>query len=326
MTDFRQRHPLMRVGDAIDILGVNGDMCRISGPDMEYASWGPQLAPHSKGLFDAPFRTNWSKSMLGQRFESWSPQRRDVVFTIHILNPYTGTDLDHDPDLWHTIYSRWKAMWAIEQEATIIYTSVDGERQLNVRKLQQAESFSSQSFEGFDPHLMPYGSVMMTVAAENPFYIGPTEIFPWEDPTLTGGASTWFQLPYYNPATVMCWPQWYLTDQAQWTLPDYSFGWEEYGRGQSDLGKTVPLPLLTPGESIHVDSSPDTETIIADNGNPVGFRMGGRDLEYPIQPGAGASTNGCTVRVRNCTNPNGARAELYLRRWYDEPFSTPLVV
>jgi hypothetical protein len=318
-------HPLLRWTDTIDILGVNGDRCRVSGPGM--GDWGPELARHSTGLFDSPFKTNWGKSMLGQRFESWVPARRDIVATFHILNPVTGDSLERDPDLWHTIYSRFRALFGStpEGEATIIYGSQDGERQLGVRLLQEAKSFGNNNFEGGDPHLNVYGSVMLTLGCENPYYIGPTEKYSWE---TSDQGNFWFTLPHYNPCTVMIWKQWYLSDRALWTLPDYSYGWEEYGRGVADMGKTVTLPLLAAGESVHVDTRPDTETVIADNEAPVGNRWRGQDLEYPILAGKGSPdpSDGCVVRVQNVTNPDGARCELLLPRWYAEPFSTPLVV
>jgi hypothetical protein len=318
------RNPLMRIGDRIEIVGVNGDRVTIAGPGA--GDDGIELAPKSTGLFDAPFKTNWTKGMLGSVFQSWTPQRRDVVFTVHIVAPYTGDDLSDDPDLWHLIYSRWKAMWSIDHESTIVYTSIDGERRLTARLLQQCQPFQHEPFEGNDPHLIPYGSVLMTVACENPFYIGATDVFTHIDASVTGGASTWFSLPYFNPATFLCWPYWVLSDQVQWVLPDYSFGWEEYGRGQSDLGKTVTFTPFIAGEICDVNSRPDVEQIIAANGNPVLNRMAGRALEYPIQPGAGSSSSGCIVRAINCTNANGIYCELQLPRWYNEPFSTPLVV
>ena len=272
--------------------------------------------------------------MLGQRFESWSPQRRDVVFTVHIMNPLTGDPaLDNDPDLWHTIYSRWKAMWSMEHESTIVYTSVDGERRLGVRLLQEPKPFSSQSFESVDPHLFPYGSIVMPVAAENPFYVGATERYAWE---TSNNGDFWFRIPYYNPATAVCFPEWHLTDQAAWVLPDYSWDWEEYGRGPHDEGKTVRVPhlgVLLPGENIDVHTRLDEETIRAENDAPVGNRMGGTDFEYPIQPGGGEApvfddsgncTNGAVVRALSVTNPNGARCEIDLPRWWAEPFGTPL--
>jgi hypothetical protein len=317
------RHPLMRHTDSIKVIGVNGDECTLSGPGM--GDWGPILAPHSTGLLaSAPFKTNWAKSMLGQKFSSWIPQRRDVAWTVHILNPHTGQpDLDRDPDTWHMIYSRWRAMFHPDHEATVVYTSVDGERRLGMREIKEPQPFVGAEFEGRDPHLTCYGSIGMLMGCENPYFIGPTERYEWE----TGQQGDfWFSLPYYNPASAMIWPKWYLSHLATWTVPDYSFGWEEHGTGVADLGKTVELPELFEGEHVEADSRPDVMTLVAANGNPVQQRLNGRDLEYPIQPGAGDPENGCTVSVRNVTNPDGARCELEMPRWYNEPFSLPTVV
>ena len=321
ITDYRVRNPLLRSTDVIKIVGYNGDECIISGPGM--GDWGPVLAPYSTGLFTAPFKTNWVKSMLGQKFSSWQPLRRDIAATIHILNPRDGTTLERDPDLWHLIYSRFRNLFHREYESQVHYISVDGERRLGIREVQDPKPFVGAEFEGRDPHIFCYGSLGMLFGCENPYYVGATESFAWETSDL---GDDWFTLPYYNPSSVMIWPRWLLTDRAEWTLPDYSFGWEEFGTGLADIGKTVQLPLLVEGENIEVDSRPDMQTIIAENGNPVHQRLKGRDLEYPIQPGEGDPVAGCTVRVRDISNPDGARAELFLPRWYSEPFSTPTIV
>ena len=317
-------HRLMRSTDNIKIVGYNGDECHIAGP-MAKHSWGPLLAPHSKGLFAAPFKTNWSKSMLGQKYSSWAPQRRDIACTMHIVNRDTGEAyLDRDADTWHLIYSRYRAMFHPDFESTIVYTSIDGERHLGVREIKDPEPFVGAEFEGGDPHIWAYGSVGQMLGCENPYYVGPTERFAWETSMI---GDFWFTLPYYNPASVMCWPKWYLSDNAEWTLPDYSFGWEEYGSGIADLGKTYsPGPFFDEGGLVEADSRPDVMTLVAANGNPVQQRSNGQDLEYPIQPGMGDPYNGCTVTVRNVTNPDGARCELELPRWFNDPFSTPTVV
>lgn len=321
---MRFRHPLMRQEDRIEIVKYDGtDRVTIAGPGA--GTEGVILAPHSTGLFDTPTKTNWSPGMFGAVYQSYAPKRRDAVFTVHIINPVDGSDLQDDPDRWHLFYSRFKALWSYEYESTIIYTSVDGERTLKARKLQEAKSFASNNFEGIDPHVLLYGSVMMTVACAFPYYDAGPVTFEWEDPFLTGGDSTWFTIPYYNPSSIMIWPSWYASDQIQWQFPDFSFGWEEYGRGQSDLGKTVLFTPFVAGEVCQIYSRPDMEPIIAANGNPVESRMNGKALEYPIQPGQGSTTEGAIVRAINCTNPNGARLELTLDRWYDEPFSTPLL-
>lgn len=305
--------------DAIDVIDYFGYRWRIMGPgEGEQGVW---LAPKSTGLFDMPFKTNWGPSIYGQTFRSWKPQRRDLVWTVYIANPEDLSGLDDDPDTWHAIYSRWKAGIRPGYPITICYTSVDGERRLTLTPLEAPKSVSTLDFEGVDPHLWPFGSVVNTSATtELPFYVGPTEEFTWE---YTGSGSTWFYLPYYNPGTVEIWAEWELSSEAIWTLPDFSFGSEEYGRGLSDEGKTVRLPQLRFGEDLIVQTRPDLETLIAANDAPVGNRLAGRDFEYPIPPGAGDSNRGCVVLVENIVD--GAALRLKLPRWHEEPFGTPLV-
>lgn len=328
-----KRHPLLRHTDQIVVQGYNGDVAIISGVGM--GSWGPELAAGSTGLFEAPMKTYWGKGLLGERFEYSAPKRRDVVFTMHIMNPDTGEPaLDNDPALWHNIYSRWRAMWSGDFESTIIYRSLDGDRELKCRLLKEPEPFVSQNFEGKDPHLIRYGSVVMAVACENPYYQGPTAKYAHE---ISGQGDFWFRIPFFNPGSVPIWPEWFLTDRAQWILPDYSWESEEFGRGQLDEGKLVPVPAvdtLLEGENVHIMTRPDKETIRAENDAPVGNRMNGRDFEYPIQPGCGEApeqdsdgnyVTGATVRAVNVTNPDGCRCEVWLPRWYAEPFSAPRV-
>lgn len=316
---------MRRQTDIIDVIGVNGDFCRISPPGF---SWGPELAPGSTGLYDMPIQTNWGSYGFGQFFQSWKPKRRDVVWTVHIMNPETGTMVDQSDDLWHLIYARWKAMFSPALEASIVYTSFDGERRLGIRNLDTPKPFTAQSFEGKDPKLFTYGSVVMTTACELPFYVGASERFAWE--TDTPG-NYWFKLPFYNPCPVDIWLEWDLTGGAKYQLPDYSFGSQAYGRGIADLGKTMPLAQLMDLEDLQVYTRPDLETFVTSLETQFAGRNAGKDFEYPIAPGAGSSEGegsdnpGCIVRA-NVTNPAGARVELTLPRWYDEPFSTPRVV
>lgn len=312
----------MRRGlDTVDVLGVNGDFCRISDKSL---TWGPLLAPGSMGLYDMPIQTNWANYGYGQFFQSWKPKRRDVVWTIHIVNPQTGTELDRDKDLWHLICARWKAMFSPDKEAKIIYTSADGERTLGVRILDTAKSFSTQNWEGIDPHHFTYGSLVQAMAAELPFYVGAPQKFSLE---FDGAGDFWGTLPYFNPGTVDIWPEWDLTYGAKFWLPDYSFGNEIHGRGIEDGGKTVPTPELIEGDGrVTVYTRPDLETYISEWETPVGLRAEGKDFEYPIPPGKGDSDRekGCVVRATNVVD--GAALILTLPRWYDTPFSTPLVV
>lgn len=309
------------VTDAIDIIDRFGETWRIMGPGE--GAQGVWLAPRSSGLFDMPFKTNWGNGMYGQRYQSWKPQRRDVVWTVYIANPDDiCSGIDDDPDLWHHIYSRWRAGTSSKNhEITVCYHSIDGERRMKIRPLETAKSVSTLDFEGHDPHLWRFGSVVNTSAAELPFYVGPTEEYSYE---WDGTGDHWFRLPFYNPASVECWPEYELSSEATWWLPDYSFGSQEYGRGPEDEGKTVILPYLNPGEDLSVFSRPDLETLVAANDAPVNARLAGKDLEYPIPPGEGDPENGCIIRATNVND--GLAMKIKMQRWYEDPFSTALVV
>jgi hypothetical protein len=314
----------VRQTDFIFVEGVNGDSCCISPPGL---SWGPELAPGSTGLFDMPVQVNWGSYAFGQFYQSWKPKRRDVVWTIHVRNPDTGSLIDPDADLWHTVYSRWRAMFAVERETVIRYVSLDGERTLGVRTLDTPKSFSTQNFEGKDPHLFAYGSIVQSQAAELPFYVGKPDIYSYEIPSGSTG-DFWFTLPYHNPGSVDIWPEAEISGGATWILPDYSFGNEAYGRGAADMGKTVPIPTLLPGENVSVRWRPDLEWLLSEWETPVTNRSPGLRHEYPIPPGEGSADEagtgaGCVVRALNVVN--GAAIVLTLPRWYAEPFSTPRV-
>lgn len=312
----------MRHRDTIDVVGVNGDFCRITDRNL---TWGPLLAPGSTGLFDMPIQTNWGAYGYGQFYQSWKPKRRDVVWTIHLINPDTGDRLKQDDMLWHLICSRWKAMFSPEKEAKVLYNSVDGERKLGLRTVDTSKSFSTQNWEGIDPHIFSYGSLVQAMAAELPFYVGKPDVYPL---VFDGPGQHWKHLPYFNPGTVDIWPEWDVTWGAQYVLPDYSFYNEIHGRGIADLGKTVRTPAIDAGDgNTNIFTRPDLETYISEWMTPVGARAGGRDFEYPIRPGSGSSDPelGCVVRA-SVTAGDGAALKLTLPRWYDSPFSTPLVV
>lgn len=312
---------MMRRGDMIAIRGYNGDYCIIS--PREY-SWGPFLAPRSTGLFDMPIQTNWGVGPFGQFYSSWKPKARDVVWTMHIMNPDNPNEyLTQDHELWHTIYSRYRNMFSPQYESQVEYTSIDGERLLGLRTVLAPQSISSQNFEGIDPHLwsLPYASIVQTMRAELPFYVGASEQFGWDTP---GSGSFWFYLPYYNPGTIDIWPEWDLDGGATWILPDYSFGSEARGRGRNDLGKTFPVPALLPGENTTVMSRPDMELFLSEWETPVGNRNPGFNLEYPIPPGAGDKERGCVVRCLNASAKD-LGCLVTLPRWYAEPFSTALI-
>lgn len=307
--------------DTIDIVGRHGQMYRISGPGQ--GQQGFEMAPKSTGLLDdVPVKTIWHKTMFGQAMSGMEWDRRDIVCTINI-GTHLGIDPERDPDEWHDYYDEWRQAFSYTEDTKIIYGSADGDRILYARLLEKPKPFTAQQFEGKDPKLWSFGSVIMTMGCEFPFFLGPSETYEWE---FEGSGTFWTMLPWYNPSDVPIWPTFEVTHEATWYLPDFSWGNEEYGRGQEDLDKVVRTPYLQYGESCEINTRPDIETYQSENDAPVGLRSGGRDWEYPILPGEGiadpeAGEGGVVFMARDVYDGGALRATL--PRWYSSPYSRP---
>jgi hypothetical protein len=308
--------------DTIDIVDRFGERVRLSGPGMY--EQGYFLAPQSTGLLDdAPVKTIWHKTMFGMSYSGMEWERREQVWTVNIGYDDLGIDPDREPDEWHMLYDDWRRKFHFDQDTQIIYGAADGERMLHVRMIERAKPFSTHAFEGKDPRLWNFGSVVMTTASEFPFYIGPSERYEWE---FTGTGTVWTRLPHYNPSDVPIWPTYEVTAQARYHIPDYSWGNEYYGRGQADEDKIVPTPYLETGEESDIHTRPDQETYQSANDAPVGLRAKGKDFEYPIPPDTGLGVEdpddeGAVFMVTEVVDGGVLTAEY--PRWYSSPFSRP---
>ena len=306
--------------DTIDIVGRQGQLYRISGPGQ--GSQGVFMAPNSTGLLDdAPVKTIWHKTMFGQSMSGMEWERREIVATLNIGYDEL-IDPERDPDEWHDIYSEIRQAFSFTEDTKIIYGSADGDRLLYSRMLEKPKPFSSHAFEGKDPKLFSFGSIVLTMGCEFPFFIGPSDWYEWE---FEGPGDFWTNLPFFNPSDVPIWPYLEITHSAMWYLPDFSWGNEEYGRGLSDMDKIVRTPYLEIGENCNVYTRPDMDTYQSENDAPVGLRSQGRDFEYPIPPGEGVGgddpEDGAVFMAKDAVDGGALRLEL--PRWYSSPYSRP---
>lgn len=309
---------MTRFADTIDIYGKQGQVYRISGPGQ--GMQGFELAPGSTGLLqDAPVKTVWHKTMFGQSMSGMEWERRDIVWTINV-GVNLGYDPLRDPDEWHDLYDELRQAFSYTSDTTIKYGSADGDRLLYARMLETPKPFSAHQFEGGDPKRWSMCSVVMTMACEFPFYVGPSEVYEWE---FEGAGQFWTKLPFYNPSDVPIWPVYEATHSARWHIPDFSWGNEEFGRGQSDLDKIVRTPELRVGENIQIQTRPDLETYQAENDAPVGLRASGRDFEYPILPGEGDPSPEYGAVFMADKVVDGGALRLELPRWYSSPYTRP---
>lgn len=293
----------------IEVYGCDGSYWYIAGPDIPDEA-GVTLNPKLTGAIDAPVKTMWLPGAFGQEAQGYRWERRDLIFAVQTFA--------QDPETWMTVDSEWRSAFDYVKTTKIAYTTSAGTRWLDVRMLEEPKSYEGETDNGKSPFLICDSTVVMTVAAELPFYIGETNAYVWKEPTGT----FWnFTLDITNESDVPVWPRWTLTGGATWTLPDFSWGNSDYGRAAEDEGRTLDLPALTDGENVVVDSDPRRQTILSSNLSNVQGRWKGNDLLYPLAPGATASI---PISVKDITNPAGAALRLEIPKWFTRPWGRPL--
>lgn len=292
----------------VEIYGCDGSYWYVSGPDLDQEA-GVSLNPRLTGAIDAPVKTLWLPGAFGQEAQGYRWQRRDIVFAVQTYA--------QDPETWMSVDSGWREAFDYVKETRIVYTTSAGSRWISVRMLEEPKAYEGEAEKGKSPFLTCDSTVVMTVAAELPFYVSDSLWYEWEIPSggVTNGS---VQINIQNDSDVPVWPRWTLSAPGEWTLPDFSWGSEEYSRGAQDAGRTVVLPSLSSYENVVVDSDPRRQTILAENMANVQGRWKGQDLLYPIGPGVNESV---PVSVRNATE--GAVLRLEVPRWYTRPWSRP---
>ena len=289
--------------------GCDGSYWYISGPDIPEEA-GVTLNPKLTGAIDAPVKTQWLPGAFGQESQGYRWERRDIIFAVQTFA--------QDPETWMTVDSEWRNAFDYVKTTRIAYTTSAGTRWLDVRMLEEPKSYEGETDNGKSPFLVCDSTIVMTVASELPFYVGETDVYEWSLTGQTFGSTT---IDIVNESDVEVWPKWTLTGGATWTLPDFSWGNSDYGRAAEDAERTVDLPELTVYENIVVDSDPRRQTILSSNMSNVQGRWKGKDLLYPLAPGA---TESLPISVTGITNPAGAALRLEIPKWFTRPWGRPL--
>lgn len=285
----------------IELTGRDGSYWCLAGPGA--GAQGLTVSPNIQNLIETPVKTLWVPGPFGQQYVGKRVQRREMVFSVQVF--------DDDPDTWATIDAQWRWAWDYDIESVLSVTTSDGTRTLNLRLLEAPKPYGDR-----DPHITHDSPVIMTVAAEFPYWTEPSTLFEWSTANKTGTTS----FPVQNDGDVPVWLKYAFTDLATWKIADFSWGNGMYGRAAADAGRTVTLPALRAGENIVVDSDPRVQTIIAANDAPVQHRWSGNDLLYPLMPGAFGE-----VPLVMSAATRGGVAELTVPRWFSRPWSRPLV-
>ena len=293
------------------LTGSDGSVWHLSGPDA--GEEGVEMRPKPSGLIDAPLKTLWIKSAFGSKYQGYKVQRRDVVFSVQIYST--------DSEDWRDIDSRFRMALGDnpDDQFTLTYITSDGARSLKLRMLEQPKAYETADYEEHDPFIFGDSTLVVTAAAEQPYWDGGVQPSTAEHPkfwTLPSGTSGSGVVWVENPGDVLIWPRWTVTAPSKWVLPDRSWGQDLYNHAAEDANRTVPLPTLLAGEDSDLDNNPQEEPIIAANGAPVWQRWGGKAILYPIPP----HTPPTPVTVSVSGASAGATVVLELDRWYSRPW------
>jgi len=282
---------------------------RVMGPGQ--GQQGVILSPKCAGLWDLPVETRWVTNAFGQRYQDYRFKKRTfpLTFLAYHVDKYT----------WADIATRLGWAFEYDGETRLRFTGPDGVRDLFVRKENQSTAFSAMQWESREPFLRGQSSEQFVLSAELPFYVGK----PQTQEFHTEAAYAWFPFDFINEGDVPVWPRWTLTYDADWEVPDCSWGSGMLGRAIEDSGRTVPIPAadIRDGGQVY-DSDPRQMTAVSENDTLVQGRWKGQDLRYPLIAGL---RDQATVRFTNNVNPDGAHCRLTIPQWYSRPFSRPKV-
>lgn len=257
---------------SIEWHGCDGSVWHVSGEAVEEE--GVLLLPKPTRIYDAPASTFWVKGGMKQVYQGMEYTRRDPILGFQIYA--------EDIDEWEDRDSRFRKSWDYDDEGYLLFRTDGGERRLYLRLLQEPEAYGGAINEGgLDPHIWGDSALIVTAAAENPFFEGVPAEIPFVAPNTSGN----FTVPIMNDGDVEMWPQWTASaTQAgiKWSVPDYSWGSAEYNRAVADATRKWTMPALRANEHVDAMSDPSEELIISSLDTNVWNRCVGNGLLYPV--------------------------------------------
>lgn len=268
---------------------------------------GIYLRSGTRGLNMPPLtrRTSSSPGLHGSRWRGWIAEEREVFWPLSIVNQAGSAQwLEHDRAFWATLRPDVVGTWTVVQPG--------GEyRSLSCRYADDG----NQSFD-IDPMLTGWAQYGVTLAAEQPFWAGPTITRSWgtrdgepnvypnpgDDYVLyisagfTVGSAT-----ITNPGDVDAWPTWTVRGP-------YSTASLGVAGGVIDLDVA-----LGAGQSATVYTDPARQVVIDQDGvDRTDSWFGDRAEFRPVPPG---ETVNLTLELNGDGSVQCSLDPLYYRAW-----------
>ncbi|MFE7799003.1 phage tail protein [Nocardia sp. NPDC057440] len=269
-------------GALIEWEGCNGEWWTLSGE----GQWdrGVCLADEDDGtdfdgMYDSPFTAIYNSTafQIGATYGGYREDKYDFILAIHVI----GTK--QMP--WRYIDSEFRKSMSVKRDAKIWVTTEDSRRHLAVR-LGAKPKIKAVN----DPNSEQYGLLLLPLVGAFPRWIEEpfkSTFITQTDTTVSGFETGYVTVSNPLPEDYEIYLQWRIQASNAGlvvTLPDYSFGNDEYLRAEEDALRKVELAPLLLNEHLLIDtdkmafngqfnSSLDTE---------FPQRMGGKRFAYNI--------------------------------------------
>lgn len=293
----------------VELEGVNGQKFTLSGPGA--GDEGVKLATDIQGLYEAQVKTLYV-SHANEEGSTYSGKRilqRDITFGVHV----TG-----GADSWEEVDSAWRLAWDYGLRTARLWVETETSR----RYIDVALARDPEVIDPFKGHAIGYTKVVMHVVASNPWWYDKVATYSWESTVDTSSGSTQsdvIHVPHLNPTPTPIWLQWVVqaSTGARWTIPDYSFGDDRYGRAVADASRRIAMPALLAGEHLLIttDEAAKHEQVVSSIDTQIYLRMNGVRFQYPVPAG----TKAVDLNVSISKAPAGVGIQVRALR----PFSRP---
>lgn len=262
--------------------GCDGSWWTLAGPNQ----WGEGVCLASEddgtdfdGMYEPPVTAIYNSTAfeVGAHFGGIREEKYDFILAVHVKGEKGRP--------WRYVDSAFRRAMSFKRDSKIWVTTGDSRRHLPVRLGGKVRLKTAH-----DPNSEQYGLLLIPLVGAYPRWIEKDHVSEFVTTTdTTGGGTETGYVTVSNPLPedYEIWPKWRIQASNAGlivTLPDYSWGNDEYDRAEEDALLKVELAPLIAGEHLLVDTDKMAwgGQFISNLDTEFHARMGGRRLVYPI--------------------------------------------
>jgi len=266
----------------IELEGCDGEWWPLAGE----GQWdrGVCLADEEEGTdwdgaYDPPFTAIYNSTafQVGATYGGYREEKYDFILAVHILGTKTMP--------WRYVDSAFRKSLSVKRDAKLWATTVDSRRHLPVR-LGGKPKLKALN----DPNSEQYGLLLLPLVGAYPRWIEEPhkEVFVCQTDTTGGGTETGYvTVSNPLPEDYEIWIQWEIQASHAGmvvTLPDFSWGNDEFERAEEDALRKVELAPLLLNEHLKIDTDKMARDGQFNSSLDTEFyqRMGGRRFAYHV--------------------------------------------